>query len=457
MENILRLMDKVTSGPICTLKEWDTKVLPGALRDKLEQYDLSGACDPENPITSDDDLAAKFSKAGYELAHETGMRCQDTERRVLFSEEELKQSLRNAPSKIELGSGPDRVDLVTRRPEDPTEPLFQGPLAIEISEDVWIPMVTGIAMNRVIDVLEPPSMITIYGRRVLAGTPLETLLGAVEVEWRDEALRRAGRPGMPTVGIMGSTTYHGQLGGFNVQGLPRTDIALVLSPFELKTTYHALHKAVQAKASGALIRGGTPSIIGGYAGPAEGAVVANIAATPLQFPVHLADYAAGSMMDLRYNANTGREGTWALSMSTQALSRNTDLIISKLCENVCGPMTDLMLYEQAVGMITMTVAGASATTGARSAGGNIQDHLTPLECWFSAEVFKAAAGMRRKQANEIVNKLIRKYEDILLDPPKGKTFQELYDVETLTPIPEWQEMVDRVKSELVDMGLPLDL
>ncbi len=455
MENILRLMDKVTSGPICTLKDWDTKVLPGAVRDKLEQYDLSGTYDPENLIPSDDELADRFFRAGYELAHETGMLCQDTERRVMFTEEELQQSLRNAPSKLELGSGPDRVDMVARRPEDSSEPIYQGPLAIAVSEDVWMQLMTGIMINRVIDVLECPSLVTVYGRRVLAGTPLETLMGRIEVEWRDEVLKRVGRPGMPTVGIGGSTTYHGQLGGFNVQSLPRTDIALVLSPFELKTTYHALHKAVQAKASGALIRSGTPSMIGGYAGPAEGAVVANIASTLLQFPVHLADFAAGSMLDLRFNANTGREGTWALSISTQALARNTDLIISKLCENVCGPMTDQMLYELAVGHITMTVSGASATTSPRSAGGNIQDHLTPLECHFSAEVFKAAAGMSRKHANDIVKQLIPKYEDVLLDPPKGKTFQELYDVETITPVPEWQEMVDRVKSELVDMGLPL--
>ncbi len=53
--------------------------------------------------------------------------------------------------------------------------------------------------------------------------------------------------------------------------------------------------------------------------------------------------------------------------------------------------------------------------------------------------------------------LIPRYEDILLDPSKGQSFQEPYDIKTLTPVPEWQEMVDRVKSEPVDMGLPLIL
>ena len=426
------------------------------IRAKLKQYNLARTCDPKNPITCDNDLVDQYFKAGFELAHEMGMLCQDTERVIEISESELKLALRNAPKRLELGRGPDRIDLVHRRPEDPTPPRYSSPMAIAVSEDVWIQMVTGLAMNRVVDILECPSLTTIFGRPVLAGTPLETLMGRVEVQWRNEALWRAGRPGMPTVGIGGSTTHHGQLGAFNLKGL-ETDVALVLSPFELKTSYSALHKVVQAKNSGAIIRGGTPSMIGGYAGPPEGAVLANIASTVLQFAVHQADYAAGGMMDLRYNGNTGREGLWAASTSTQALARNTAVVLSKFPETVAGPMTEMFLYETAAGMIQTCVAGASVTTAPRSAGGNLQDHMTPLEAWYGAGVFKAAAGMSRAQANDIINWLIPKYEDQLLDPPKGQTFQELFDVNTLVPVPEWQEMVTRVERELVGVGVPLSV
>ena len=456
MEKILKILDRVMHGPQCTVKEWDTKVVPGKIRAKLKQYDLTGKCDRENPITSDDQLVDRFYQAGFELAHEMGMLCQDSERVIEVSQDELKQALRNAPTRLEMGRGADHVTLVHRRPEDPNPPRYSCPMAIAVSEDVWIQMVTGLAMNRVVDILECPSLTTIFGRQVLAGTPLETLMGRVEVQWRNEALWRAGRPGMPTVGIGGSTTHHGQLGAFNLKGL-ETDVALVLSPFELKTSYTALHKMVQAKNSGAIIRSGTPSMIGGYAGPPEGAVVANIASTLLQFVVHQADYAAGGMMDLRYNGNTGRDGLWAASMSTQALSRNTNVVLSKFPETVAGPMTEMFLYETAAGMIQTCVAGASVTTAPRSAGGNLKDHLTPLEAWYGAEVFKAAAGMSRAQANDIIKWLIPKYEDQLMNPPKGQTFQELFDVNSLTPIPEWQAMVTKVQRELVGMGVPLDL
>ena len=48
-----------------------------------------------------------------------------------------------------------------------------------------------------------------------------------------------------------------------------------------------------------------------------------------------------------------------------------------------------------------------------------------------------------------------RYEDGLSAPPDGRTFQQLYDVESLEPIPEWQAMYDEVKAEAIEAGLPL--
>jgi hypothetical protein len=64
--------------------------------------------------------------------------------------------------------------------------------------------------------------------------------------------------------------------------------------------------------------------------------------------------------------------------------------------------------------------------------------------------------MSREQGNEIVKKFIPKYQDELVTRPDGRSFQELYNVEALTPIPEWQAMYDKVKQEAIDAGLPLD-
>jgi methylamine--corrinoid protein Co-methyltransferase len=79
-----------------------------------------------------------------------------------------------------------------------------------------------------------------------------------------------------------------------------------------------------------------------------------------------------------------------------------------------------------------------------------------LECKFNAEVFKKSAGLKRSDVNEIVKKLIPKYEDNLKNPPKGKSFTECYNIETLKPTQEWLDIYRKVKKEAIDLGIPLD-
>ena len=106
-------------------------------------------------------------------------------------------------------------------------------------------------------------------------------------------------------------------------------------------------------------------------------------------------------------------------------------------------------------MMALSVSGASVVIGPRTSGGKWTNHLTPLECRFCGEVLHACSGMSRKQANEIVKKILPKYEGQLREPNVGVTYQEAYDQQTHTPKPEWQAMYDKVKSELIKMGMPL--
>jgi len=106
-------------------------------------------------------------------------------------------------------------------------------------------------------------------------------------------------------------------------------------------------------------------------------------------------------------------------------------------------------------MMALSVSGASVVIGPRTSGGKWADHLSPLECKFCGEVLHACSGMSREQANEIVKQIIPRYEDQLRDPDIGVPFPEAYDVETITPKPEWQAMYDEVKREVIEMGMPL--
>ena len=106
-------------------------------------------------------------------------------------------------------------------------------------------------------------------------------------------------------------------------------------------------------------------------------------------------------------------------------------------------------------MMTLAVSGASVVIGPRSAGGKYANHLSALECKLSGEVLTASSGLTRKKANDLAKKFIPFYEDKLKEPDIGVPFRECYDIEHLRPVPEWQGIYDKVKTELINLGLPL--
>jgi methylamine--corrinoid protein Co-methyltransferase len=230
---------------------------------------------------------------------------------------------------------------------------------------------------------------------------------------------------------------------------------MVLAPAEMKTTYDALHKVAHSLNMGATIMSGASPMIGGYAGPPEGAALAGVAWSIVQYVVHFADYGGCAMMDIRYNCNTNRVGIWALSMTMQALTRNTELLIQSVSNQLGGPMTKMLLWESAAIMTALSASGASVVIGPRTAGGKWANHLSPLECRFCGEVLTAAAGITRLQANDLVKACLPQYEGRLGNPDVGVPFQECYDKENLTPKPEWSAMYGEVKRELIKMGLEL--
>lgn len=457
IELFVKLLDKAHRGEICTVKEWDSQRVPNAVKGKLKKYELAKTVNLQDPINCDDELVDRFYKAGYEMAYELGIFCQDSERIIKVTEEDLHYGFSRAPKKLILGKDKDQVVMLPRRPEDGVRPLFTAPLGIVVTEDIWVPLNTGIAMQHEVDILQGGSLNTVFGSPLKGGTPYETVGGRLQYEYHQEALWRAGRPGMPATAPITSPTAFGQLGGFGIpRGFPvDQNVCMILGPAEMKTTYDAFHKVAHALNMGATIMSGASPMIGGYAGPPEGTAIAGVAWGLVQYYVHFADYGGCAMMDIRFNCNTNRDSIWALSTAIQALTRNTDLLIQSVSNQLGGPMTEMLLWESAAIMMTLSVSGASVVIGPRTSGGKWTNHLSPLECRFCGEVLHACSGMTRQKANEIVKQIIPKYENKLREPDNGVTFQEAYDVSTLTPKPEWQAMYDKVKGELIAMGMPL--
>jgi methylamine--corrinoid protein Co-methyltransferase len=457
LPTMLRTLDRAYDGPVVEPLAWDTKVIYQNIKSKLTEHGLSGLFDEDNPIPSDDKLADEFFVAGRELALETGMLCLDTKRVIRISEDELKQTITDAPKELMIGEGSDAFLHHHRMPDDRRPPKLCAPLGIVVSEDLWVRLHVAIFRLSEVDYTEGASLATAYGREVRSGTPLETLVGRLHAEMHREAKWRAGRPGMAAIASISSVTALANLGGFGIPGGfdARTDIAMNLSPAELKTSFHSLNKIVQAVNCGARIYSGTESFIGGYAGPTEGAAIALIANSLLHMTVHSADITSDSIMDLSYNGTCGRAGLWATSIAHQAISRNAPHINNCVANQTAGPATAMLLYESAAGMLTICVSGGSQALVSRSAGGKYPNHISPLEIKFCGEVLKKCAGLKRSDANEIVKSILPKYEHQLGNPPIGKPFQECFDVNTGAPSEEWLQIYKDIKKEMIDLGIPL--
>jgi methylamine--corrinoid protein Co-methyltransferase len=296
----------------------------------------------------------------------------------------------------------------------------------------------------------------VWGRPLRSGSPDELLAGRYQADLMREGIRRAGREGMPVDAVGSSTTHYGVLGGYGVPGgyRPKHDLVLILSIADFWTSYESLFKLAHAcNCGGDYISASSWVMLGGYSGGPEGTAVACVAYGLLMVAAYQGSRSGVPPFDIAYMGNCGRRAQWALGVSNQALSRNTQIVLHSINNQVAGPGTKMLLYETLVGMTNMAVSGVSNVVGTRSAGGRRTNYLSPLEHRFGGEVFKAAAGMSRAQANEIVNQIIPKYEDQLKNPPDGQSFQECYDVERLEPTPEWQRMYDEVKAEAEQLGM----
>ncbi len=453
---IVEILERTQRGEYCSPKEWDTKRIPQAIREKLTKYRLDHVFALQEPVNCDDSMADAFYHAGYELAGDLGMYCESTERIVRLSAEELADAVEDAPSEIFVGEGDDGTWIRARRPSDPTPMVFAASMGIMFDEESWPVITEAIIREPEVDLIEGPTLIQVCGREVLAGTPFETLVGYVHARRNRELRQKAGRAGMGAIGVTSTTTEYGQLAGYGVPGgLRPSDLSLVLFPSELKINYSVLHKVVHTLNNDGYVFAGSPAMIGGMPGPPEGAVLSCIACALLVYPVLHASVGGGEIYDVRHMTNVHRAGLWALSTANQALSRNTHLLTHAIANEVSGPCTETFLLESLLGVATIAVSGVAFGAGPRPAGGKLKNYLTPLECRFCAEVAHAASGLSRQRMKEIAQEILPRYEKQIADPDVGRPLSEAYDLQTMRPKEEWEALYRKVKREAIALGIPL--
>ena len=195
-------------------------------------------------------------------------------------------------------------------------------------------------------------------------------------------------------------------------------------------------------------------LLGGYSGGPEGTAVSNVAHHLMGAMTYQASWMLPFPLHLRYVSSSCRELLWIISMTGQAVSRNTRIPSINLNYASAGPCTTMALFETSAS-VTAAVASGLSIESVGIASNRCEDRTTPVEPRISAEVGHAVAGMKLADANSLATSLLKKYESNLAKPPLGKGLFECWDADRRKPSKEYTSVIRRYKKAMRDLDVDL--
>jgi methylamine--corrinoid protein Co-methyltransferase len=192
--NVFDSFDRFSVGKKVREDTWDYVTIPKNALAMKEKYDISFG--PE-VIPEDDDLSDRLFKAGLEMLAISGFYNPNLGKALSVTEDEILAGVENAPRKVKLGRGRERVSCKPRRGNSRRKPIIQGgPTGAPVSEGIFPQMMESYAQERVVDTLVSGVLNTVSGRPSTTNTPWEIQATLAEIKYVREACDRAGRRGM---------------------------------------------------------------------------------------------------------------------------------------------------------------------------------------------------------------------------------------------------------------------
>jgi methylamine--corrinoid protein Co-methyltransferase len=448
------IMDRARSGPYISENDWDLKKVAMTTRKLVKKYKLQW--DPQQIITDDPGLADAVFEAGLELAREIGVYSRSTERIIEFTPDELEEGLRRMPQTLVMGEGKDARTLYARKILDDRLPLvWAGTPGTPTPEALFLPSVISWMQEPIVDLATCGSLTHVDGHEVRTADPIEIMATRRELEYLHAGLTRVGRPGMGLLAAQSAVSELGDLAVAHPDYLRPCDSHLIPMLNELKVDHRNIARVVNSLAYGMVNASLVCVIVGGMGGDAPGSAVVNVASFILGNLTSRADYQLLHPIHMRHVATSTRAALWVENIVQQAFARNAPCIMVTDVYPKSGAMTRELLYETAANSLVIAVTGGHLE-GVGSADGNAPNS-TGLEARFMGEVGHAATKQRisLQEANSLVLQLLQKYEHVFDNPAgnPGLRFDQAYDMQTITPLPAWQQMYEDVKAEVQEMGL----
>jgi len=452
--SFLEVLERATDGPIMSVKDFDMKVFIPKVREVVKKYDFR--FDPKTPCPWDDDLADRIYQAAMDLYVDVGTYCTSTERVIKFTRKEVEEAVYECPKEAWFGEGPDRVVFKGRKPDSPDIPHCHVGSGTNTTEEVALKMVEAYGRITRAKTVSIPSVTQVGHLKTSSGSPMETLAGINMMRIGREGLRRAGRPGMAIINHMSScaagistvAASHSEFGARPSDGW------LVAPHAELKIDYSSLNQVAFLNSWGANIGQEAGPILGGYAGGPEGTAVVTAAYAFHGILVARATYHLTYPIQIVPVCSTTPGMIFVVSISSQAINRNLGVPYYALGYASAGSATKQYFYEAASYLCAVHASGM----GIEDVHPNkavLTNGALPIDSEFTCAFGHGMAGLTRKEANRIILRLMEKYLDKIKDGPKGRTVDQVYDLDTMKPKDELLKLYDETVRELRDYGIKL--
>ena len=188
--------------------------------------------------------------------------------------------------------------------------------------------------------------------------------------------------------------------------------------------------------------------MGGYAGGVEETAIILVAHHFLGMLVFEAKWHDSFPIHIHQVCNTGSSLLWLLTISGQALSRNTHLPLMTCCFASAGPCTTMVFDELCAHTMAAVVSGYNINPMA-PARNKYPERCSGMEAGACCEIGHVVAQKRFPlgEANRFVKRLLKEYEEEIPCAPVGSTFEECYDMEKVVPGPEYMRLFEKAKKK----------
>ena len=460
MPSLFDYLERAITGPIMSQKDFQMKVLIPNIRKVVKEFQIIYT--PDEPVSSDNDLADRLFEAAIEFLAHTGLYCEGTNRVIQFDRDEIREGLKNYRQAGTFGEDRDRSMLTPRKPEDAQLPWCHlGNGIVATSEEIAMALVEGFAEIPQARSITMPTLDTVRGLPIMGGSPLEIYGVISATQAARKALWRAGRPGLPILNLCpAATTEAGIIAGCHPSAGSRpSDGWLVDYLSEMTIDFTNFNKLAFVTYLGGNVGSTDLTILGGYAGGAPGTALV-MATYQIAGCVFMnGAFQLSGPVDMNLGCSSTRAALWVYSVVGRAISRNTKYCALANQYAVGGPGTPSYFYEAAAELLAVVTSGFAGFESCHPARGILKNGITPTEPRFNAELACsiAASGISAGQACELCNRLLEKYEIKIKTPSAetaGKTYPELYDLQTGKRTPDYDRLYDEVIEELVQIGLP---